>query len=782
MSISLDFDQIPPARPGTPVAVFRYFPGEASQDGLFEPLSMVRCLNITRMEGAQFSTAEFEYVVQNAIQEESIIYFENVLPLIQSADSGDVVKVDDRLVVAGLTPDGDYRFLFDGFCTSPGSRWAGDRYEVGFHAVGVEKRCWDDPLLVRWERHCDKASDGTANVACRREVRFNPKGRPNRTPDNADMLPEVSDEELSEVGLDPDDQSQDNMTEIAKYINKQSYPIFMDERFHGKASDGSDAPQFWTMSDFGKYVLSVGNQEKYVKNPDMKELDALLDVYTPKQGQRYINIKNPSTYDENPIVIRDVDVTGMTWPEALGQVLGLNGFSMTFRLTRDADGFPETILDIYKSQDNDPSKYKDLYLDEWYARFDPAANNVSDAEMQHDTSAIVNRSILRTDVVHKEISWILNPLFKIEAEDVANKGNFIQNAGSLLTGPNAKKYRDYGVDECGEGHWDMATWSWSTDAPDLSAVFPPAKGAEDEPDVPTYVNRPRPAKSNLNSRRKDGASLRAMLHISLDYGGPTGAPWDGTSGTWFPVASGHQWGLLRDRLGVHLTCKDPNAWSIGKLTGSGFGLLTPGVVRSVEWMKQKAAYSSTSPNQPCNFYLMLTCVVEEDSAPNIASERRSVSPTEFETTTYVDARNEFKPKYIYTDSWTLHNLDESEYNVGQPIDDADPESDNYIDYDDKSAKAYADSKREAGQLGKFQIRTTIPRLTNSYNIGDRIRSIDGRDCSLIMNLTGGVETASYPKVVGVVWKLGDGEATNLILSDMEIVRHRMAWGRRRIRG
>jgi hypothetical protein len=134
---------------------------------------------------------------------------------------------------------------------------------------------------------------------------------------------------------------------------------------------------------------------------------------------------------------------------------------MCFRLAIDASGQtpqPYTYLDIYKKYDNDPKKYKDLYLAPWDDPLDPAVNNVSEMEVFHDTSRVVNKVTLHTAPEWVEVSIVLAPLFPIAPGDAAAKANFLEGKA---TGADVRKYREFGADEWGLGHWNIANWIYT---------------------------------------------------------------------------------------------------------------------------------------------------------------------------------------------------------------------------------------------------------------------------------------------------------------------------------
>jgi hypothetical protein len=181
---------------------------------------------------------------------------------------------------------------------------------------------------------------------------------------------------------------------------------------------------------------------------------------------------------------------------------------------------------------------------------------------------------------------------------------------------------------------------------------------------------------------------------------------------------GKGWTLLKDQFGIRLTHKDPNAWKIGEMKGIDLATgnakqLAAGEIRTVEWLRERRTASGTVWG---NFYLMLTGVVEADQMAKVVADKRPASPTVFTIESVVDAASEYQPKRLYRNSW-------NEVARGSPSDK------DFTIFDQDMAQAYVDTKRESSQLGQFSMKVAIPRLTAAYTIGDRIRQINGRDCS-----------------------------------------------------
>jgi hypothetical protein len=88
--------------------------------------------------------------------------------------------------------------------------------------------------------------------------------------------------------------------------------------------------------------------------------------------------------------------------------------------------------------------------------------------------------------------------------------------------------------------------------------------------------------------------------------------------------------------------------------------------------------------------------------------------------------------------------------------------------DSDRALSEAIALRDATDAGVLDGGVTIPRFTAFYEVGDRIRSISGRDLGL--RTDGGAETPVYPVVVKVKWTLSPGQSTHLTFSDSVVNR------------
>ena len=96
-----------------------------------------------------------------------------------------------------------------------------------------------------------------------------------------------------------------------------------------------------------------------------------------------------------------------------------------------------------------------------------------------------------------------------------------------------------------------------------------------------------------------------------------------------------------------------------------------------------------------------------------------------------------------------------------------PDPDPVLARDDTpDALAEANARRNANEAGEVVGSVVIPRFTLAYRVGDRIRSIQGRDLSLRTNAGAPTEEGEvFPAVVGVTWDFDGNQRTILQLSD-----------------
>lgn len=536
---------------------------------------------------------------------------------------------------------------------------------------------------------------------------FNPQGRPNATPAGAD----------------------------AEDASGNTYPTFLDPL----VIRNPDVRRAWTLPMAIRYLCYHENaDQQYVLNPDGGAIDALLDSRSPDDGAG-LDLADPSTYASEPIEVPDYPATGKAWPNVVEDLLRPNGFGMAFRLEGDGAGLPSTTLDLFRLQDSSPAVVKDLYLQTRGSTLDPAQTNMGAAQLARDMAGVANAYAVESQLVRYEASFILAPGFPIAAADSASAASLtaFNLNDPAFSATNHDKYRLYVFDETGEGHWSWSSSAIVTTVPSLDALL----AGNDPIDPQPYAKRRRIPLGELFSLDPNRKPLRAQLSISTDYAGAQPAIWDGT-GTWQTIHSGFE--LLRDRLGIWINVANPNGWAIGPSSAAN-APYPSGVVRGVE--------SQTGAVGP-KFTLRLTCVIEGDQTIAATADRRPSSPTTYQVLRRVDARDRYFKHMI---------APRSEFNTtGSFVTARD---------DTQEAQAEADARRLAGESGEVHGSVTIPRFTDAYRVGDRIRSIQGRNLSLRTNAGAPEEEGEvYPAVVGLTWDFDGKQHTILHLSDQRGLR------------
>jgi len=508
-----------------------------------------------------------------------------------------------------------------------------------------------------------------------------------------------------------------------------AYPTFLDPNLIRTP----DLRRLWTLPMAIRYLCYRHNPaQKFVNNPDGDLLDAILDGRGPGPGGGLLP-EDPANHTSAPLVVPDNPATGKAWPTVVRDLLEPNGFGMAFRLGTDRDGNPSTTLDIFRQQDGSASTYKDLYLQPRGAALDPAQTNLAAAQLARDMSGVANAITVESELVRYEASFILAPGFPISPGDAVGYtalAAFDRNGGSFSQA-NHDKYRLYVFDETGEGHWDWTKSALSTKAPSLGDLL----GGEDDPEA-GYVKRRRVPIGELFSTDPNRKPLKAQLSVSTDYKGIKPGTWDGT-GTWQPVGGGFE--LLKDRLGVWINAPNPNSWNVQASRVAG-AVYPAGIVKGVEDQANVDAK---------HFTLRLTCVIEGDRVLSATADRRDSSPTAYPITRRVDARDRYARHVVAA---------RSEFNPG---------TDPVVARDDSAdAMAEAVARRAASEAGEVAGAVTISRFTRAYRIGDRIRSIQGRDLSLRTNAGAPTEEGEvFPAVVGLSWDFDGNQQTTLQLSD-----------------
>ena len=702
-SITSNPGSVPLARPSAILTVERMSGSGESAD--YELLPNVRCLQVDQpKEDGDPGSARFRYAFGDPLGDpDDPQRLEDVFGF--DANGQHVVQQDDHLVVRAYREDGYSEILFDGFVLTPQGDLAPPETEsVTFVAIGTPAREFDTPLAGAVVRGADEPDTAGNDVETDLPARFNPDGKPNASPDGAD----------SGEGTN-------------------QYPVFLGPFWPSNEINGQTV-RMWTLGMAARYIVAQGNpDEKYVKVDDLSYLDTVLQA--PKgSGDDNGAIDFDDAPEMEDIECQDIDVTGTAWPMALTRLIGPHGFGWRFVLSDDGDGNPEWGFGVYRKDDN--KSVKSLMLQQVGDDLDPGNSNVSSLRLSRDTHNLANQIAIDAAPTRYEASFVLAPLFPISPDDAASASaikNFSATDPSQASqGGQNDAYRLYGFDECGEGHWVFGS-STSTSIADLSPVLNP-----DDDDPPPFVIKRRPPTNHGKLLTVDANKkpFPARLMISTDYSGESPAVWDG-SGTWQRCYGG--WELARDRLGIRITCSNPNGWNITPPSAPG----QPIPAQIVKGVESQALAGGT------HFFLMLTCCIDADQDSNIVAKKRAASPTEFTITRRVDARYRFK-------KWVISQY--SFFNSG--TEDVDAEN------DDDDAQAHADAVRRADEAGVFAGNVVIPRLSTAYNIGDKVDEITGRGISLQQNAANeSGESPIYPAIVGITWDFDGRQATILELSD-----------------
>lgn len=742
MSFSYTSSSAPFARKYPLVAVLkRRYDGEAVEG--FPPyvfLPNVECLQIEEFEGDRPAAASFRYKFGDPLRDDDDPQrIEDVFPL--DASGPRVVEGGDRIVVRQYRADGSYRHLFDGYALLPQAE-ADKTKELGsFTALGRPIRFWDYAVGGALMRNADDpdTADDTSDVLCKGiQTRFNPSmeeregPQPNRVPDEGFV-----------------NEGEDN-----------AYPIFLDWRLRPdpKAPD-SDKRKFWSLSDAVCYLLFYSRlnnpddpdnpPEDFLTCPTADEIKALLDSRVPSPDpDGVIDPDDSSTYEDKPIDVTDIDITGDAWPEALAKIITPHGFGFSWRLSTDDGGEPAWSIEFYRL--DTPKPVKRLYMPKAGpgAVYNPARTNLHGLSLQRDVRDLVNQFVIDSARRLYEVSFILVPGFQISTTDdqAPTANHWIKGQADF----DPIKYRRFVFDECGEGHSEFSGASSYIWVPNTPTSFDDVFGKPDTDNntgkqIPRYVKRRRPGIATLLTRDDFGDPRQAELRVSTDYT-LANAPevWDG-SGTWHRVTAGG-WRLADDRLGIELTMPNPNEWNIGQDLATANAPFPDGKLPVVTCL--------CNPDNAVTFrfVFMLTCVIEGDFGLDVLAKFRPASPIRRHITRRIEGRDRWARQTVIASSW----FGDSE------------NGDEDIRDDTEDAKAIAYAYRKAHELGKTAGTLSFQRITSALRVGDRVDAIDGRGISLTENAGEAAgEGATYPVVVGRTWIVGGdgGPATILSLAD-----------------
>jgi hypothetical protein len=716
----------------TPIGVYRYTP-TAPAGQRYTLLPNVVCEHAGQYrDGAEPAVARFRYVFDGSDPTSPFPRtFAEVWPL--TASGPYVMQPDDEIAVRAFTGQGRPRVMFHGFVQIPQVDLGEDGHAVSFTAASAEIRLWDKPISSARYRDGDDPEAGQV-VLTDLDVRFNPAGsggekvRPNCTPSGEDGA--------FDVDTDPVVEGDDDGL-VARH------PVFLDDRL----VQDPEVREYWTLGKAIRYLLACHNDEEYtgVDNPDFAVLDEMLNCYAPNNGEFY-DPEDPSTFTARPIVLRDYDATNKPLPDVLEDLLGYHGFGFKFVTEEDELGDPWHTIEIFRKDAAGAGAPASLLLQAEGAVLDFGRSNVGELHAARDTQSIANEFVVATDPILYEVSVVLAPMFEIAASDATdeNRKNFLRSAIKEGTGPNRYKYRRYGVDECGEGHWDVDVEETDNTPFDFGPIF---ASLEDEfEDAPTYVRRLRPGRTTLLNKDAEGKPRKDRLDLSRDYAGACPAIWDGT-GTWQSITSG--WETLKDRLGILVTADNPDAWNVGDHTGS----TKQNPDKTIRGIKAVADPDGTPDpaNAQSFFYLRYTTVIEGDFMLSGYAGRRDASPTRFAVRRRVDARDHFRQEVVSVN--TVYNVTEDEEVT--------------LRDDSEKARAHAEALRAVHEFAPLAGSVTIPWISFSYEVGQTVDVIDGRGISLRTNIGSEAgEAPSYPFIVSKAWDLSGGrQRTVLQLSD-----------------
>jgi len=698
----IDYAPVPTplARAKTPYAVFR---NDGSGNYVYLPNIIAETVQ-TRF-GASPAVCLCRYTADGYDDESGYpVRLDDSMPL--DSVGPYVVRPDDRLAVVVFDSMGNGRPIFDGFAKIPEAALTASTERVSFQAINVAEREWDNPLQGSLWRDAPQRYENDKITHLGLPARFNPDGKANATPAGADF------------------QFSDDPTGF-------QFPLFLDQFVCAALKTGRK----WSLSMAARYVMAVGNTyQTYVQMPDWSVVDQLLDSWTPTQGDT-LDPTNPATYTANPIIIRDITVSGKAWPAALDELIRPHGFAMRFETSPGQLGDPVTRVVLWKRDTGDGLRYKDMLLPEPDSDLDPAATNLGSCHFARDTAQVANAVMVEAAPLKHEATFILAPGWRPDPADAANKANF-RKANNPAFNQFRKMYRWFIFDETGEGHWDWTSSAWvENTGTSLTTVL----GLGNQ-DPALWVMRRRPGKGTLISKDTDGIPLKFSVSVCNDYTGPCPGVWDGSGQHWRPVKGDVS--LLERQLGVELSCNDPNDFDVGA-AGPGAGVFNSRKLRLVEWI------SPATPIQ--KVFLSVTCVIEGDQRATVFLPRRSASITRFQITAQVDAKDRYETELI--SKWS----DESN-SIGVA-----PDTFGRDDTHDAVDEAYA--RQAAMESAHLAGTLTIPRLSLAYSIGDRIPKIRGRNVNLQTNAGGaGGDPPTYAEVIGLDWHLVK-QATVLSLSD-----------------
>ena len=678
------------------------------ESGEYTTLPHVRVLSYRAAEGAQPAEARFEYVFDSSDPSGDSGYPADIADVFGiAAQSEYAVNEDSEIVIFETTADGDQFLVFDGFAETPQADLGGGN-ACSFTAAHVSKRLWDNVIEGATYRDADKPDDGD-EVETDLPTVFNPwnptlrECRPNCTPDDHDV-----------------NQGDDD-----------AYPVFLEA---GKLDN--DPQTKWTLGKAIRYLVwNYNGDEEWVDNPitpDGTSLDTFLQAVSPKDGEEYMDPEDEDSFERSPILLQNVSASGKPWIEVMSGLLERYGFGLFVATDQDDETEePRNRMIVYRKDGFDGAEPKDVWIPKEGSLLDglPDANGLS---LALDARPVANEWRVETGEVEYEASFILAPLFEIDGGDASNSNSLraFDRGDPTFAGTNSRKYRWFGVDECGEGHCTKEIQDASDHTPfDFKEVFGEPTGDDGRPKR-LFAHRWRPGLMQLATLDTAGKRREATLEISTDYDGPFPAVWDDAySSTWRLLGTAG-WKLLKDRLGIEITADNPNAWKLPKASGSTAGGSAGDVMKLVERFAIGDPNGAEDQRPPI---FRLTCTIKSDTCIDALAEKRDSSPGEWKIRRCVEAKDRFRLRIISSTS----ALNTSKKDIIPPEQD---------DTDD--AKAEAEALRDAHECPPLAGSFGVPWVSHAFGVGDLIGSIAGREIDLARNVgTEAGEGPRYPVIV-----------------------------------
>ena len=790
------------ARPTAAIFAVSLYYAPAGGSGTYYDMPNIIYVGRGEREGASPHVARYRYDLRADLPPEFPKRVEDFFPY--SSAGPYVVKPDDRIVCRRLLPDGSWQVEADGFAQIPTAELSADSEGGRIEAVSVPIRCMDIPLIGAIYRDSNDLSvapvaapaapDESAavyDVQTDLPIRFNPDGVPNATPKGVDStLPPAG------SGSGGDDAARPYPVFLSPSLTRRppaatggppEPPPPDTSQPGGEGNGGPTTPvdgyrRAWNLDMAVRYLAAVGNpDERYVRNPPFAMFAALLTSVEPNDDGGAIDLRDYTTYKLAPILVPDPgDLAGRSWPEAIDELVRPHGFGFAWVLGTGEGGDPSHTWSIKRV--DDPYPVKTPSHGRYGDRLDDGRTTIHAAQIE--------RSYPRSNAVkilaeprRKEVAVVLCPAFKMTAGDEtsANRVRYKKSEKDQIS------YRRWIAAEAGDVYYLNKTSAPLTAPLDLSTVFAP-----NEDGSRSYSRRPRPGLPGLFSIDPLGVALVAQLYVSTDYGTPPpppppadpgggGAPPPAApatiGGSPYPavyvpgrgklqLATKGGWRLLKDSLGIELTCDEPWGWEIGQpKPGSPDVAYRGGIVDVVRAMANPDDPATRPDSNGRPFWLILVATIEDDSDLGVYAPRRKASPARYLIARAADARDRYKHHAIDSSSPLLAAAG------GKPGKD-------FVTRDDTpAAKSHAEALRRQDELGDFRGELTIEGYSRAFSLNDRVNGIARRGLGFdgLANAEQG-ESPVFPYVAGIDWTNDPEQRTTVHLGDGR-ERHADSFGR-----